>query len=200
MSDFISIPSQDEILSRLMSLKDHKGLVLILGPSGSGKSALLKRFATMSDSPRIVDFFKNSGDFEQILNPHLQKMGPILLDEVGMYDEDLLEKVRIYSDERLFILSSHKKWQLFQKEHFKSRIVAEFKLLPLSYEELKRYIKTKYFLHFERKDLHWIGKICHHNLRTIDKLLVSFKELSPFCDKSLRHILRLSALDNNLLA
>lgn len=198
MSEFVSIASQDRILTRLTELKNHKGLVLLLGRSGSGKSVLLERFAKQNDALRLVDVFESQKDFEEGLKPHLQK-NLILLDEVGMYEENFLERVRICSDERLFVLSSHKKPKIFKKEHFKSRLVAEFELLPLSYEELSAYIQTKHLLNFEKKDLRWIRKICRHNLRTVDKLLASFKELSPFCHKGWRHILHLCALENHLL-
>lgn len=171
---------------------------MLLGRSGSGKSAMLENFAQQNDAPRLTDPCDNLKDFEQNLKPHFCK-NPILLDEVGLYDAALLERVRIYSDERLFILGAHKKHKLFKKEHFKSRIVAEFELLPLLREELRHYVKEKHSLDFEEKDLRWIDKICRHNLRSVDKILKTFKELRPFCDKTPAHILRLCALENHLL-
>lgn len=203
MSKFVSLKNQEQILSRIKELLKQKSFILLLGKSGSGKTLILKQLCKEFKALHQTQIFKNEKELQGFIEPILQSehKPAILLDEVGMYDEKTLESVRIYSDDLSFILSSHKRLKIFKKEHFKSRINAEFELKSLDYNELKTYIKAKHGLNFFQKELKLLYKIYQGNLRNIDKTLGSFKELHAFYkgQKSVKYILNLSAFENALL-
>ncbi|MBS4240849.1 ATP-binding protein [Campylobacter vulpis] len=200
MSEFVCIKNQEQILKRLNELSvAKKGLICLYGKSGSGKSVILERFARQKNTLKITEIFKDKEQLKDFLSALKLEKSMLLFDEVGLYGEDLFELLRLYSDEALIILSSHKKLKIFTKEHFKSRILAEFELKNLEKKELFDYVKEKHGIELDQKELQFVFKICKHNLRNVDKLLKSFKELQAFLDKKRFYILRLSALENHLL-
>ncbi len=203
MSEFVSLKSQERVLSRIKELLRQKSFILLLGKSGSGKTLLLKELCKEVKALHKTQNFKDEKEFHSFIEALLKEENKpvILLDEVGMYEEKILENIRIYSDTLSFVLSSHKKLEIFKKEHFKSRIGAEFMLKSLDFDELKSYIKLKHRLDFIQKELRFIYKIYQGNLRNIDKLLKSFKELHAFYQgrKSVKYILNLSAFENAML-
>lgn len=117
------------------------------------------------------------------------------------FNPNVLELIRIYSDQMSFILSSHKKINLFEKEHFKSRFSAMFWLQKPDINELNSYIKMKFDQELSQKSLKFLMKIYQGNLRYLDKILQSFCELNAYLNnkKSQDYILRLSALEQGFL-
>ncbi|EKM9250345.1 ATP-binding protein [Campylobacter upsaliensis] len=199
MSEFIGIKSQDQILKRLDELSEvKKGLICLYGKSGSGKSVILERFSRQKNAIKITEIFKDKEQLKKRLQ-NLENKALLLFDEVGLYEEDLFEILRLYSDLNLVLLSSHKRLKIFTKEHFKSRILAEFELKGLEKKELFDYVKEKHGVELEQKELQFVFKICKNNLRNVDKLLKGFKELHAFLDKEPLYALKLSALENHLL-
>ncbi|EPH5974737.1 ATP-binding protein [Campylobacter upsaliensis] len=199
MSEFISIKSQDQILKRLDELSEvKKGLICLYGKSGSGKSVILERFSRQKNAIKITEIFKDKEQLKKRLQ-NLENKALLLFDEVGLYEEDLFEILRLYSDLNLVLLSSHKRLKIFTKEHFKSRILAEFELKGLEKEELLNYVEEKHGVRLDQKEFNFVFKICKNNLRNVDKLLKSFKELHAFLDKEPLYALKLSALENHLL-
>lgn len=199
MSEFISIKSQDQILKRLDELSEaKKDLICLYGKSGSGKSVILERFSRQKNAIKITEIFKDKEQLKKRLQ-NLENKALLLFDEVGLYEEDLFEILRLYSDLNLVLLSSHKKLKIFTKEHFKSRILAEFELKGLEKEELLNYVKEKHSVRLDQKEFNFVFKICKNNLRNVDKLLKGFKELHAFLDKEPLYALKLSALENHLL-
>ncbi len=203
MNELVRLKSQEKVLSRIKDLLKQKSFILLLGKSGSGKTLLLKELCKELKAFHKTQNFKDEEEFHAFIKPFLQDENKpvILLDEVGMYEDKILESVRIYSDDLSFVLSSHKRLKLFKKEHFKSRIKAEFVLENLDFEEFESYVRLKHNLHFSQKELKFLYKIYKGNLRNIDKMLKSFKELHAFYanKKSIRHILNLSAFENAML-
>lgn len=129
-----------------------------------------------------------------------------LLDEVGMYEESLLEKLRILSDlpNVAFILALHKKQEILQKEHFKSRIFKEIWLKSLSANELNSYAKGKFQLVLKNRHLKRLLRVSGSNLRLVDKVLITFGALSEFYakkkhSKSCKKMLEMSAFYHGLL-
>ncbi|KAA8604747.1 transformation system protein [Campylobacter sp. LR185c] len=149
---------------------------------------------------KISKLFNDRKEFESLIKKQVNNK-PILLDEVGMYEESLLESVRIHSDEFAFVLSSHKMLKLFKKEHFQTRFVASCELKSLDKIELKDYIFKKHNLFFYEKEFRFLRKIYQGNLRNIDKTLQSFKDINGFYkeSKSTLYKLRLSAIEQGLL-
>ncbi|ENO7738010.1 GTPase domain-containing protein [Campylobacter upsaliensis] len=199
MSEFISIKSQDQILKRLEELSEaKKGLICLCGKSGSGKSVILERFSRQKNAIKITEIFKDKEQLKKRLQ-NLENKALLLFDEVGLYEEDLFEILRLYSDLNLVLLSSHKRLKIFTKEHFKSRILAEFELKGLEKEELLNYVEEKHGVRLDQKEFNFVFKICKNNLRNVDKLLKGFKELHAFLNKEPLYALKLSALENHLL-
>lgn len=193
---------REQIFTKINELLKQKALILLWGKSGSGKSILLQRLVKQHKAVLINEIFKDELEFKSCVEKaKAQGVNIILLDEVGMYTQTLFEYIRIYSDTLSFVLSSHKKILLFQKEHFKSRFHAQIELKNLSLAELKDYMKAKFKLEFSHKNLSFLMKIYKGNLRNIDKILKSFQELSQYFqhNKNEKYVLTLSALENDLL-
>ena len=192
---------REEIFSAINELLKQRSFIFLWGKTGSGKSVLLKRLAKVQNAGFISEIFENEDALkESILKLKSQGVRVIIIDELGTYSKNLLENLRIYSDELSFVLSSHKKIKLFKKDYFKSRLSACFELKKPSLRELDEYIRAKFGLEFALKNIKFLEKICKGNLRYIDKILKSFCELKPyFSVNKTDYILRLSALENELL-
>lgn len=193
------ITLRNDIFCKINDLLKSKNLIVIWGKSGSGKSILLQRLSKYHEVDYINEIFNNEKDFKNLIIKN--QCDIIILDEVGMYEQNILELIRIYSDKKSFILSSHKKIKLFEQEHFKSRIRAVFHLKELNLKEMGEYIILKFNINFSKKAMNFIMKIYQGNLRNVDKMLKSFCELNHYLknQKSQEYILKLSALENGLL-
>ncbi|TEY01992.1 ATP-binding protein [Campylobacter sp. US33a] len=223
-SDFVPLKQHTNALEIIQNTSNQQ-IIILLGKSGSGKSFLLKQLTKTSRTFLFSEPFFDEINFlntlgSVILNkqtPSLQDFISfaknskehylILLDEAGMYEEALLEKIRILSDFKnfVFILSTHKIHKIFEKEHFKSRIGNIIVLNELSKEELSFYINTKFQLKkpFVDKELKLLQKISLNNLRTIDQILHTFIALYAYyekqkLEKSSKFLLELCALHHNL--
>ncbi len=229
LTNFISLSFQNTALKTIkQGLEQNLKFILLLGKSGSGKSMLLfKLFKDLSgsDFDKILLFSEPFFDEKSFLNALCVKLENkeissfealfeilkekrqkilILLDETGIYDESLLEKIRIMSDLKgiFFILSSHKKQNIFEKEHFKSRIQLEILLENISKSELKNYLELKFDEnHFKNTQLSWLLKKSKNNLRIIDKIIKSFKELCLFYggEKKISFLLEMSAFHHQMI-
>ncbi|MBZ7928612.1 ATP-binding protein [Campylobacter sp. LH-2024] len=197
MSKIISL--REEIFSKINESLRHKTLILICGLSGSGKSVLLQRIAKYHDIDYIDEIFSDEKEFKDIIKK--RKKDVLILDEVGMYEVKILELIRIYSDQMSFILSSHKKIDLFNKDYFKSRFETIFWLEKLNTQELHQYIQLKFNINFSNKAMKIIMKFYKGNLRYVDKMLKSFYELNLYFKntKSQDYVLKLCALENGFL-
>lgn len=193
------IAFRQECFHQINALLKNKALILLWGKSGSGKSVLLQRLALHHNEDFTNQIFTDEKDFHKFIQDKKRKI--IILDEVGMYSPDILELIRIYSDQMSFVLSSHKKIDLFEKEHFKSRFSAMFWLQKPDINELNSYIKMKFDQELSQKSLKFLMKIYQGNLRYLDKILQSFCELNAYLNnkKSQDYILRLSALEQGFL-
>ncbi|TQR30614.1 ATP-binding protein [Campylobacter sp. MIT 99-7217] len=226
--NFIKLKSQ--ILayeSILAALNSNKRLILLIGKSGSGKSFLLEFLAKkhnflllnepfFEEKTFLASLYKKAFhedkilDFQSlfdILRSKKEDKFIFLLDEVGMYDECLLEKIRILSDLHnvYFVLSLHKKQALFEEMHLKSRLGIELRLGDLSLEELRIYIEQKHEISgFKKAHLKWLDRVCFSNLRSLDKIFETFLKLETFYQKENiikkhKELLELCALHHNLL-
>lgn len=197
------IPFREEIFHQISQIvESKKAFIFLCGKSGSGKSVLLQRLAEKYHIDFVNENFKDQNFLKEKIEFLVSRgQNLIILDEVGMYDNAMLESLRIYSDTLSFVLSSHKKLNILKKEHFKSRLSACFELKNISLLELDEYIKLKFEINFSNQCLQFLQKISQGNLRYIDKTLKSFCEIKDFFDKnkSREYILKLSALENGLL-
>lgn len=193
------IAFRQECFNQINVLLKNKALILLWGKSGSGKSVLLQRLALYHNEDFTNQIFTDEKDFHKFIQDKKRKI--IILDEVGMYSPNVLELIRVYSDQMSFVLSSHKKIDLFEKEHFKSRFSAMFWLQKSDINELSSYVKMKFDQELSQKSLKFLMRIYQGNLRYLDKILQSFCELNAYLNnkKSQDYILRLSALEQGFL-
>lgn len=231
MNTFVPLTMQILALKELQKSTLSQGkFILLIGKSGLGKSFLLNKLC--EDKSFVLfsqPFFDESAFYQALcgaisedgvnlkslnfeilyktLQKNINKPYIFVCDEVGMYDENLLEKMRILSDlpHIFFILSTHKKHKIFNKEHFASRIAKEIWLKNLNLEDLSLYARQKFaLLHLSKRQLKWLLNISESNLRNIDKILDTFKKLSRFYkeqkqDKSAQTLLKMSAFYHGIL-
>jgi Cdc6-like AAA superfamily ATPase len=119
----------------------------------------------------------------------------ILLDEVQLYSDSLMEKIRLLSDTRAvkFVLALHKTQgeDLLAKEHFQTRIWESIELENASVNELNIYITKKLlqygylytFSMFDVSVIENIHSITHGNYRDTNKLLYSVFDIYDYYSK-----------------
>ena len=144
----------------------------------------------------------------------------VLLDEAQLYPDDLIEKIRLMADSRMFkfLFTVHKtdKEDILAKGYFKTRIWETIELEDSSLAELQAYIEKKLLFHnkFEfismfKNHYDLIFKITSGNLRTVNKLSFKLFELYEYLEaekpsvltkKSIRKkLLEMAAIDTGLI-
>lgn len=119
----------------------------------------------------------------------------VLLDEAQLYPSDLIEKIRLMADTKMFkfLFTVHKteKEDILAKDYFKTRIWESVELHNSTLAETKSYLEKKLlyhnkfeFLSFVKHNIGLIHKISSGNLRTINKLLFKLFEIYEYCDNS----------------
>jgi hypothetical protein len=120
-----------------------------------------------------------------------QTMVIVLLDEAQLYPQDLIEKIRLMADTRLFkfIFTVHKteKEDVLAKDYFKTRIWETIELADSSPAEVRSYLEKKFlyhnrfeYLYYTKNHASTIFEITNGNLRTINKLLFRLFELYEY--------------------
>ncbi|MDR3177785.1 MAG: ATP-binding protein [Campylobacteraceae bacterium] len=119
----------------------------------------------------------------------------VLLDEAQLYPNDLIEKIRLMADTRLFkfLFTVHKteKEDVLAKDYFKTRIWESIELGDSTLEEIKVYLEKKFMYHnkFEHftyiKDfIPLIFSTVNGNLRSVNKLLFKVFELYEYYESN----------------
>ncbi|KIM13119.1 MAG: ATPase AAA [Sulfurovum sp. FS08-3] len=196
-------------------------MILLFGRPGTGKSVLLNRiyqnlkyqreihyFDAPSIEPRefFRKFFKlvtlkelpknTEVNFTTLIDYCKSIRGKreitILLDEAQMYDEQMLEKIRVLSDTGAikFVISIHKTQNedLIAKEHFQTRIWETIELRNISKEELKTYIHKKLLKRnyfdiadtIKDKHIHLIYSFTKGNFRECNKVMFKIFEIYEY--------------------
>lgn len=141
--------------------------------------------------------------YEQFLNDYKNRVPKniedyvvtVLLDEAQLYPSDLIEKIRLMADTKMFkfLFTVHKteKEDILAKDYFKTRIWESVELHNSTLAETKSYLEKKLlyhnkfeFLSFVKHNIGLIHKISSGNLRTINKLLFKLFEIYEYCDNS----------------
>ncbi|MDR0580103.1 MAG: ATP-binding protein [Campylobacteraceae bacterium] len=115
----------------------------------------------------------------------------VLLDEAQLYPNDLIEKIRLMADTRLFkfLFTVHKteKEDVLAKDYFKTRIWESIELADSTFEEIKTYLEKKFIYHNKLeyfthiKDfISFIFFVTNGNLRSVNKLLFKVFELYEY--------------------
>ncbi len=120
----------------------------------------------------------------------------VLLDEAQLYPIDLIEKIRLLADTRLFkfLFTVHKteKEDILAKDYFTTRIWENVEMPNSSLGEVKSYLEKKFLLHnkleyfnfFSNQLINEIFNLTNGNLRTINKLLYKFFEICEYYESN----------------
>jgi len=116
----------------------------------------------------------------------------ILLDEAQLYPANLIEKIRLMADSRLFkfLFTVHKtdEEDVLAKDYFRTRIWESIELPNSSLSELKLYIEKKlmfhdfhpYFYMYSDENFNLLYHLTDGNLRNLNKLLYKMYEILEF--------------------
>jgi 4-hydroxy-tetrahydrodipicolinate synthase len=124
-----------------------------------------------------------------------QTIVTVLLDEAQLYPQDLIEKIRLMADTRLFkfLFTVHKteKEDVLAKDYFKTRIWESIELGNSALGEIRSYLEKKFLYHnkFEyfsyiKECISLIFSITDGNLRNVNKLLFKVFELYEYYEKN----------------
>lgn len=132
---------------------------------------------------------------EKTKNYSKRKSITVLLDEAQLYPSELIEKIRLLSDTRLFkfLFTVHKteKEDVLAKDYFTTRIWESIELPNSSLVEVRSYLEKKFLIHkkfeyyslFSPSHITFIFHITNGNLRTINKLMYKFFEICEYYEK-----------------
>ncbi len=135
----------------------------------------------------------------------------VLLDEAQLYSTELIEKIRLMADSRLFkfVFTVHKtdKEDILAKDYFKTRIWESVEIDNTSLNEIKIYIEKKLLFHnrfeyltlFKQKHYRLILKLTQGNLRTINKLMFKLFEILEYYDHNQPSLIKSDNLDTKYL-
>ncbi len=116
----------------------------------------------------------------------------VLLDEAQLYPQDLIEKIRLLADTRLFkfLFTVHKteKEDVLAKDYFTTRIWESVQMPNSSLAEVRNYLEKKFIIHnrfdsfsmFSNSLVKMIHKLTDGNLRTINKLMYKLFEICEY--------------------
>lgn len=206
----------------IQSLQKPLKLILFFGKPGAGKTFLLRKIYQDLRNKQPIVFFPQpffeetqflSSLYEEIFNdesPNIQgyehflklhkshkKTDPkvavtVLLDEAQLYPNELIEKIRLMADTRLFkfLFTVHKtgKEDVLAKDYFTTRIWETIELPNSSADEMRLYLEKKLLFHgyfeflslFKNSQLRYISKLTNGNLRMFNKLLYKFFEIYEY--------------------
>jgi 4-hydroxy-tetrahydrodipicolinate synthase len=124
-----------------------------------------------------------------------QTIVTVLLDEAQLYPKDLIEKIRLMADTRLFkfLFTVHKteREDVLAKDYFKTRIWESIELSDSSMAEVKSYLEKKFLYHnkfefytYVKENIPLIFSLTKGNLRTINKLLFRLFEIYEYYESN----------------
>lgn len=234
--DYVNLDKSTATYDKLVQTLDKPlKLILFYGKPGTGKTFLLQKiFNDLRTKKRIIFFprpffeekvfiqtlfehifakkspeFSNYNEFLALLSKHITSTDQaitVLIDEAQLYPTDLIEKIRLMADSRLFkfLFTVHKteKEDVLAKDYFQTRIWETIEIDNASKNEIKTYIEKKLLFHnrFEYlnlfKDKHYklILKITDGNLRTINKLMYKLFEILEYYDMHQPSLIKSNAL------
>ena len=142
------------------------------------------------------------------------------MDEAQLYPTELIEKIRLMADTRLFkfLFTIHKteNEDVLAKDYFQTRIWESIELGSANTNEIIVYLQRKIgqkgydkYLNFQKKDYDKAYELCCGNLRTLNKIMYKFYEICEYYEQNQPSklssedanikILTMSALDTGII-
>ena len=176
-----------------------------------------KKFEDINNFESFIKFYsKDFSSKDEILKNQMT----VILDEAQLYPTELIEKIRLMADTRMFklLFTIHKteNEDILAKDYFQTRIWESIELSSADVNEIIIYLQRKLsqknydkYLKFEKKDYECAYSFCGGNLRTLNKIMYKFYEICEYYehyqpsklsgDKANTMILTMAALDAGLI-
>lgn len=241
LNSYVSIDSNKVIYNSLVGSLDRVfKIFLITGNPGTGKSLILNRLYDEFKKQKEIHLFdippSSTKEFYaklfRILTNHNLPAGArvdletlikylktsastrdiiLLLDEVQMYNNDILEAIRILSDvgSIKFIISFHHTSEdnLLAQEHFSTRILETRELLNANKDELRIYVHQKLLLSaqidiadtIDNRNISLIHKFTMGNYREVNKIMYTIFEIYAYYDLNFPHKIKKDKFSNKII-
>ena len=176
-----------------------------------------KKLEDINNFESFIKFYsKDFSSKDEILKNQMT----VILDEAQLYPTELIEKIRLMADTRMFkfLFTIHKteNEDILAKDYFQTRIWESIELSSADVNEIIIYLQRKLsqknydkYLKFEKKDYECAYSFCGGNLRTLNKSMYKFYEICEYYeqyqpsklsgDKANTMILTMAALDAGLI-
>jgi len=176
-----------------------------------------KKLEDINNFESFIKFYsKDFSSKDEILKNQMT----VILDEAQLYPTELIEKIRLMADTRMFkfLFTIHKteNEDILAKDYFQTRIWESIELSSADVNEIIIYLQRKLsqknydkYLKFEKKDYECAYSFCGGNLRTLNKIMYKFYEICEYYeqyqpsklsgDKVNIMILTMAALDAGLI-
>ena len=206
-------------------LKEDKSLIFFSHPFFSEATFIEalceqiygKKLEDINNFESFIKFYsKDFSSKDEILKNQMT----VILDEAQLYPTELIEKIRLMADTRMFkfLFTIHKteNEDILAKDYFQTRIWESIELSSADVNEIIIYLQRKLsqknydkYLKFEKKDYECAYSFCGGNLRTLNKIMYKFYEICEYYeqyqpsklsgDKANIMILTMAALDAGLI-
>ena len=176
-----------------------------------------KKLEDINNFESFIKFYsKDFNSKDEILKNQMT----VILDEAQLYPTELIEKIRLMADTRMFkfLFTIHKteNEDILAKDYFQTRIWESIELSSADVNEIIIYLQRKLsqknydkYLKFDKKDYECAYSFCGGNLRTLNKIMYKFYEICEYYeqyqpsklsgDKANIMILTMAALDAGLI-
>jgi len=176
-----------------------------------------KKLKDINNFESFIKFYsKDFSSKDEILKNQMT----VILDEAQLYPTELIEKIRLMADTRMFkfLFTIHKteNEDILAKDYFQTRIWESIELSSADVNEIIIYLQRKLsqknydkYLKFDKKDYECAYSFCGGNLRTLNKIMYKFYEICEYYeqyqpsklsgDKVNIMILTMAALDAGLI-
>ncbi|MBF0902840.1 MAG: ATP-binding protein, partial [Campylobacter concisus] len=150
-----------------------------------------KKLEDINNFESFIKFYsKDFSSKDEILKNQMT----VILDEAQLYPTELIEKIRLMADTRMFkfLFTIHKteNEDILAKDYFQTRIWESIELSSADVNEIIIYLQRKLsqknydkYLKFDKKDYECAYSFCSGNLRTLNKIMYKFYEICEYYEQ-----------------